>query len=167
MGNALDKKKSKNKADKEGRVTLGRSTKANREHNEKIILSPDLFVQILASIEVRDFFAAICTCKTWRRLCDSEKNWKALSIARFGSSASLDPLQKNANCTWKEIFKLKYCFLNIDYIPPQYVKGFFEWERRKQAEVWKTNNKKSPLNPQLPWVKLGLKGMFQSRHFIY
>lgn len=163
MGNTLEKLKSKKEEPEVYKKTplqplrLNRSTKANREHNEKIFLSPDLFLQILGQIEVRGFSAAICTCKTWRRLCDVEENWKAFTLFYSGESESLPAAFEElrlANYSWKEIFKLKICAFAIDYIPPQYIKGLSLWHNAKYGKL----KEKSKPAANYVLINIGVKG---------
>jgi hypothetical protein len=169
MGNTLEKKQGKQskKLDSvEKQVVLSRSTKANREFNERIFLSPDVFLQILTLIDVRDFFAAICTCKTWRRLCDVEENWRTFCLSSFGADATIDTMPEQSR-TWKEAFKMNYGLLNIAYVPPQYLNGFYKLQQLRQGKIkldkGKSKKSKEPFYAPPSYaqglVQIGLKGL--------
>jgi hypothetical protein len=133
---------------------LSRSTKSNRENNEKIFLFNDIFQILLSLISDKDFFAAMCTCKTWRRLCDVEENWKIIVLKSFGSSllqsSSQYPLENEPDITWKDTMKIS--FLLIDYIPQAYIDRYIT--ERKQIALTEKKEKKVKSRPERPYSKL-------------
>lgn len=127
MGNA--KNKESNVPD------LSRSTRVNRIHNDKDFLHGDFFsCFILSEISVRDFFAIRCTCKTWLRILDDERNWKEIALKKFGPS-TLEYFSKNnidQSCqSRKELCQLRYY---LDFVPKAYLEAATANLQKKKKE---------------------------------
>lgn len=154
MGNLKHKEKfhseSTSKETKE--IDLSRSTRANRQHNDKEFLHGDFFsCFILSQISVRDFYAIRCTCKTWMRILDDERNWKEVAFKKYGMHPqiheNLATMHNESKKSWKEICNLRYF---LDYAPKAYLEASLSITEKKKKEKQNKKHESTLLQPYDP-----------------
>lgn len=141
------------------KVVLSRSNRKDREFNERVFLSTDIFPLILSSLGIRDFFSACCTCKTWWRLCDAELNWQQMAQNIFGPRY-IDFFKTAQAKSWKVLCCHQ---LNLDYVPPPYLQklhtqgGLYPKKQKEKTSKLTIRNNDSNTKDG-PLIRIAVKG---------